>query len=72
MFAIRDRGAALHASSTVIWGLTSDDAKCAFLNCGSNDPRRILIALLTRIEWIEAELAAMQIRTDDAERLVGG
>lgn len=44
----------------------------AFQSCGSNGPRRILIDLLTRVECIEAELAAMQITADDVKRLVGG
>lgn len=41
-------------------------------SCGSNGPRRILMDLLIRVKCIEAELAAMQITADDAERLVGG
>ena len=44
----------------------------AFQSCGSNGPRRTLIDLLTRVECIEAELAAMQITADDVKRLVGG
>lgn len=53
-------------------GPDSETRERALQSCGSNGPRRILIDLLTRVECIEAELAAMQITVDDAKRLVGG
>ena len=53
-------------------GPDSETRERAFQSCASNGPRRILIDLLARAECIEAELAAMRIPADDAERLVGG